>query len=68
MKINLILKRELKNRKISQRTLANELHMDTSTLCRKLNGNRTMYVDEFASICQRLGLSADSILEEAANA
>ena len=36
-----------------------------STLCRKLNGNRTMYIDECASICQLLELSADRVLEEA---
>ena len=48
-----------------QRKVADALHMDTSTLCRKLNGNRTMYIDEFASICQLLELSADRVLEEA---
>ena len=65
MNINSILNRELKSKKIPQRKVADALHMDTSTLCRKLNGNRTMYIDEFASICQLLELSADRVLEEA---
>ncbi len=64
MQIGSLLKREIKQRKVSQRALAQMLHMDTSTLNRKLNGNRTMYLDEFATICSMLNISADRILEK----
>lgn len=65
MNINTVIKEELRKQGMTQKLLAEKLHMHTSTLCRKLNGSRTLYVDEFASICNIMGISADDILEEA---
>lgn len=63
MHVNQLLKQELKKQGISQRKLANFLCMNASTLNKKLNGSRPIYLDEFAIICAMLRISADSVLE-----
>ena len=64
MKIHDVIKEELLKRDISQRQLALRLNMDPSTLNKKLNGDRAIYLDEFAQILTCLKLSADDILSK----
>ena len=58
------LKTQIVSMGVTQSSLANKLDMSSSALCRKLSGQRTMYLDEFAAICRTLGVSADKLIEK----
>ena len=52
----LLLKSELRKRKISYREIARELSISLSSVCHKIGGRSDFYIHEMNALCERYGL------------